>query len=267
MRDEIPDEFRDLVETVETLRGPNGCPWDRQQTHESLRKYAIEETYEVVEAIESGDDGKLLDELGDLLLQVLLHAQMASEDRRFDIGDVCASLHGKLLRRHPHVFSDTEVAGVDDVLHNWEQIKKEEPGNTERKSALDGVPKSLPALMRAAKLSKKAAKTGFDWPDVKAVIAKLREETGELEEALEQGDPREIEEEIGDVLFTVVNIARFQDIDPEEALRRMLGKFAKRFSLIEEVAAASSRKIEEMTLEEMDRVWEDAKAQGRLWEE
>lgn len=264
--DQTRDEFDKLVETVETLRGPDGCPWDRQQNHESLRKYAIEETYELVEAIESGETDRIRDELGDLMLQVLLHAQMASEDGKFDIADVCATLRQKLLRRHPHVFADVQVAGVDDVLHNWEEIKRAEPGYNERKSVLDGIPASLPALMRAAKISRKAAKTGFDWPDVRAIVDKLKEETAELEEALDNQEHREIDEEIGDLLFTVVNIARFQGIDPEESLRRMLGRFTRRFAAIEETAAASSRKIEEMTLEEMDRVWEEAKSQGRLWE-
>ena len=261
MDDRITDEFAALVETVARLRGPGGCPWDREQTHDSLRKFAIEETYEVVEAIEGGDPSKLEDELGDLLLQVLLHAEIARESSDFDIADVCARIREKLWRRHPHVFADTRVSGVDDVLHNWEQIKRAEPGHEERKSVLDGVPKALPALMRAAKLSKKAARTGFDWPDVSAIVEKLREETGELEEALANGDQAGVASEIGDVLFTVVNIARYQGIDPEEALREMLVRFTTRFGRIEQEAAAQGRAISDMTLEEMDAVWDQAKKQ------
>lgn len=259
MREEIVEEFGRLVETVAALRGPGGCPWDREQTHESLKRYVIEETYEVVEAIDSGRPEKLEDELGDLLLQVLLHAQVASESEHYDIADVCRVLREKLVRRHPHVFADTQVSGVDDVLHNWEQIKKTEPASAGRVSVLDGVPKSLPALMRATKLSKRAAKTGFDWPDVHAIVAKLREETRELEEAVESRDAEHVRHEIGDLLFTVVNIARFVQVDPEEALRDMLRRFVERFTRIEEKAVESGRSIDEMTLEEMDRIWDEAK--------
>ena len=259
MTDKVKDEFAALVETVARLRAPGGCPWDREQTHESLKRYVVEETYEVLEAIESGDPAKLEDELGDLLLQVLLHAQISSEINGFDIADVCARIREKLQRRHPHVFADTQVSGVDDVLHNWEKIKRAEPGNEDRVSVLDGVPKSMPALMRAAKLSKKAARTGFDWPEVSAIFKKMREEAGELEQAIAGGNKSEIQFEIGDLLFTVVNIARFQGIDPEEALREMLDRFASRFGKIEEEAATNGKNIEDMTLEEMDAIWDQAK--------
>ena len=257
--DRARDEFAALVETVARLRAPGGCPWDREQTHASLKRYVIEETYEVIDAIDSGDPSKIEDELGDLLLQVLLHAQISAETDGFNIADVCARIREKLQRRHPHVFADTEVSGVDEVLHNWEQIKRAEPGNEERKSALDGVPRSLPALMRAAKLSKKAARTGFDWPEVGAIVEKLREETAELEEAVAKGDTNEVRAEIGDLLFTIVNIARFQGIDPEEALTEMLGRFSSRFTRIESDAAEKGRDISDMTLEEMDAVWNQAK--------
>jgi len=258
--DRIRDEFAALVETVARLRAPGGCPWDRKQTHDSLKRYAVEETYEVLDAIESGEPLRLEDELGDLLLQVLLHAQISSETNGFDIADICARIREKLHRRHPHVFGDTEVAGVDDVLVNWEQIKRAEAGNKTRESALDGVPKSLPALMRAAELSKKAARTGFDWPEVGAVFAKLREEIGEVEEAVAKGERGEIEAEIGDVLFVVVNVARFAGVDCEEALRGMLDRFTRRFRRIEEEAAGKGRNIQDMTLDEMDAVWERAKS-------
>ncbi len=259
MNDRIQDEFGKLVETVARLRSPGGCPWDRQQTHDSLKRYVIEETYEVVDAIESGEPRRLEDELGDLLLQVLLHAQIASESGEFDIADVCRVHREKLIRRHPHVFADTEVEGVEDVLTNWEQIKRAEPGYSERESVLDGVPESLPALMRAAKLSKKAARTGFDWPNIHAIFDKLAEETQELHQAIDSEEKGEIKEEIGDLLFTVVNISRFAGIDPEEALRDMLRKFVHRFQRIEDRARETGREVNQMTLEEMDSVWDEAK--------
>jgi len=257
--DRVREEFAALVETVARLRGPGGCPWDREQTHASLKRYVIEETYEVIDAIDSGEPAKLEDELGDLLLQVLLHAQISSETNGFDIADVCARIREKLQRRHPHVFADAQVSGVEDVLHNWEQIKRAEPGNEDRESVLDGVPKSLPALMRAAKISKKAARTGFDWPEIGAIVEKLREETAELEEAVAKGDKNEVRAEIGDLLFTIVNLARFQGIDPEEALTEMLGRFVMRFNRIEAVAAQNGRNIADMTIDEMDAIWNVAK--------
>lgn len=259
MEEQTRDEFAKLTETVARLRSPGGCPWDRQQTHDSLKRYVIEETYEVVEAIDKGDPGKLKEELGDLLLQVLLHAEIATEAGEYDIGDVCRILREKLIRRHPHVFADREVSGVDEVLTNWEQIKRAEPGYEDRESALDGVPESLPALMRAAKISKKAARTGFDWPDIDSVFDKLREETAELRVAVDSGNREHIKEEIGDLLFTVVNISRFAGIDPEEALRDMLGKFAYRFQRIEEHARETGREVGQLTLKEMDQVWDEAK--------
>lgn len=257
--DRIREEFAALVETVARLRAPDGCPWDREQTHTSLKRYAVEETYEVLDAIDTGEPAKLEDELGDLLLQVLLHAEISRENSEFDIADVCVRIREKLQRRHPHVFADVQVSGVDDVLHNWEQIKRAEPGHEERKSALDGVPRSLPALMRAAKISKKAARTGFDWPEAGAIVEKLREETAELEEAIQKGDKGEMRYEIGDLLFTVVNIARFQGIDPEEALTEMLGRFTMRFNRIESTAAEQGRDVSDMTLDEMDAIWNKAK--------
>ncbi len=262
-RSRIRDEFEALVETVAKLRAPDGCPWDREQTHVSLKRYAIEETYEVIEAIDSGDPAQVEDELGDLLLQVLLHAEIARENNQFDIADVCAAIRKKLRRRHPHVFAGVQVNGVDDVLTNWDQIKRSEPGYEDRKSVLDGVPNSLPALMRAAKLSKKAARTGFDWPDVSAIFDKLREESVELEQAIESADKGQIRCEIGDMLFTIVNIARHEGIDPEEALREMLDRFSFRFGQIERHAEKSGRNISEMTLAEMDEIWEAAKEENR----
>ncbi|MGQ9454972.1 MAG: nucleoside triphosphate pyrophosphohydrolase [Armatimonadota bacterium] len=259
MEKSISKEFVELVETVKKLRSREGCPWDRQQTHESLKSYLIEETYELVEAIDSGDLSLVKDELGDLLLQVFLHAQIADESGEFGIADVCRGIREKLQRRHPHVFGEVEVSSVDEVLRNWEKIKRAEAGYEDRTSVLDGIPRTLPALMRATKLSKRAARTGFEWPNLQAVVDKLKEEVAELEAALAKGDREEIRGEIGDLLFTIVNIARWVDVDPEDALRGMLKKFAERFRRIEEHARQTGRDITEMTLEEMDKVWNETK--------
>ena len=259
MADRVTQEFEKLVEVVAALRAPGGCPWDREQDHASLRKYLIEEAYEVVDSIDQGSSAKLEDELGDVLLQVLLHAEIASEEGRFTIAEVCERIRKKLVRRHPHVFGEIEVAGVEDVLHNWEEIKSREPGREEIGSAIGGVPKSLPALMRATEVSKRAARTGFEWPDMEGVLAKLREEIEELEHALSTGKAELVKSEIGDLLFTIVNIARWWKVDPEEALREMLDRFQARFTLIEERARASGRSVGELTLDDMDQIWNEAK--------
>lgn len=261
MTDRIQEEFKALVDVVATLRGPNGCPWDREQDHMSLRKYLIEETYEVVETIYQGSPKKLEEELGDLLLQVLLHSELASEQGQFDIADVCEVIRKKLIRRHPHVFGEVEVSGVDDVLHNWEEIKSKEPGREEITSAIGGVPASLPALMYAMEVSKKAVKVGFEWPNIEGVFDKLREETAELEQAVDSGDQDHIKHEIGDLLFTVVNIARWRKLDAEESLREMLGRFKTRFTAIEEHARKTGRRVEDLTISEMDAIWNEAKRQ------
>lgn len=259
MTDKMRDEFAQLVDVVAELRSEHGCPWDRKQTHTSLRPYAVEETYELVDAIDLGVDSKLKEELGDVLLQVLLHSQLAAERQAFDIDDVCRTIREKLIRRHPHVFAEVKVSGVDDVLHNWEAIKAEEPGYEDRKSVLDGVPKSLPALIRATEISKRASKVGFDWEKVGDILDKLREESGELAEAIEGGKAEDIQQEIGDLLFVVVNIARYLEMDAEDALREMLERFSSRFRRIEEHARSTGRKVSDMTLAEMDAVWDEAK--------
>ncbi|MBI2843131.1 MAG: nucleoside triphosphate pyrophosphohydrolase [Armatimonadetes bacterium] len=261
MTDRVKEEFEALVEVVSALRGPGGCPWDREQDHGSLRKYLIEECYEVVDAIDHGPPDKLAEELGDLLLQVLLHAQLASEQGQFDVADVCERIRKKLIRRHPHVFGEVEVAGVEDVLHNWEEIKSKEPGRQEITSAIGGVPKSLPALMRATEISKRAAKTGFEWPNIEGVFDKLQEETGELEQAIESGDRQRIKSEVGDLLFAVVNIARWSKVDSEEALREMLDRFQTRFTAIEERARTAGKSVGDLTIDEMDEIWNEAKKQ------
>lgn len=244
-----------LVSVMARLRGPDGCPWDREQTHASLRPYMLEEAYEAVEAIGSGDMAQLKDELGDVLLQVVFHAQLASERGDFRMEDVVRNLTAKLIRRHPHVFADVQVAGAADVVRNWEAIKAAEKGGVRPAGLLEGVGKGLPALSRAAKVQKKAAKVGFDWPDVQGALAKVAEELAEVQAAT----PENAEGEIGDLLFAVVNVARFYGVEPEVALAGTVAKFMRRFAYMEAEARRSHRSLSEMTLEEMDRLWEEAK--------
>jgi tetrapyrrole methylase family protein/MazG family protein len=255
--------FEELVEIMTRLRGENGCPWDHQQTHESLKKYMIEETYEAVDAVDSGDMNHLREELGDVLLQVIFHAEIARENGVFDIDDVVEGISSKLLRRHPHVFGDTQVECAEEVLQRWDQIKAGEKGHKTRSSILDSVPRSLPALARAMEISKRAARAGFEWPNTDAVIDKVHEEVSELQVELESTDQERISDEVGDLLFTIVNVARWRNVDPEDALRRMIDRFTARFRRIEETAVESGRSMEEMTIEEMDAVWHQAKTESR----
>jgi len=250
------EEFGRLVEVVARLR--RECPWDRKQTHESIRPYLIEEAYEVAEAIGSGDDGELKEELGDLLLQVVFHARMAEERGAFSVGDVVKDLVEKLVRRHPHVFGEVEVEDAEEVLERWEEIKKKEG----RESLLDGVPRSLPALLRARRVQEKASKVGFDWERAEGALGKLGEELGELEDAMRSGDRVRAEEELGDLLFSVVNLSRFLGLDPEWALHKAIDKFVARFKKVEEELAERGRDPREATLEEMDRIWDETKAGG-----
>ena len=255
-----------LVELMSILRGEKGCPWYREQTHQSLKPYVIEETYEVLEAIDSGNLDKLKDELGDLLLQVVFHAQLAAEKGSFNMDDVSDAISEKLIRRHPHVFAEVKVANVEGVLANWERIKKSEMPH-ERESALDGIPKDLPALLKAEKLQKKAARVGFDWGDLEGPLNKVKEEFQEFEEVLNkddlplQGTPEwdKLEDEFGDILFSLVNVGRFLQINPEMALRRTMDKFINRFRYMEHEAVKDGKSLNEMTLAEMDLLWEKAK--------
>ncbi|MGI5839243.1 MAG: nucleoside triphosphate pyrophosphohydrolase [bacterium] len=248
-----------LIGVMERLRGEGGCPWDREQTHATLKPYLVEEAYEVVEAIDVGAMDKVCEELGDLLLQVVFHTQLAAERGDFVLADVIESIVEKMIRRHPHVFASTIVRGSGDVLHNWDKIKAQERGGAPRESALSGVPKHFPALLKAFKLQAKAAKVGFDWDSIEGAHAKVREESAELLEALSLGNRAKVEEEVGDLLFAVVNVARFAGIEPETALLRTAEKFVRRFRHIEAAAAASGRLLTEMTLAEMDALWEEAK--------
>ena len=247
------NKIESLIETVKTLRGPEGCPWDREQTMKSLKPCLIEEAYEVLEVMEEGGK-KLKEELGDLLLQICMQSEIQSEAGNFDIYDVAESINEKLIRRHPHVFGNTEVENSEEVMVNWEEIKKTEDSHKDRESAIDGIPTTLPAVQKAYKIQKKAAKVGFDWENADGAMLKLEEEIEEVREAVKQGDNLNIEEEIGDMLFAVINIARKLKVDPEEALNRTIKKFDKRFRYIEK-----NTDIKKADLKEMEKLWQEAK--------
>ncbi len=244
-----------LVEVMARLRGPDGCPWDREQTHQSLRKYMLEEAYEAVEAIDSGDPDQLCEELGDVLLQVAFHAQVARESGAFDMHDVIEAITAKLVRRHPHVFGDVNAETAADVVRNWEAIKQVEKGGKEPESILDGISTALPALSRAYQVQKRAAKVGFDWEDIQGPVQKVREELYEILAAR----PDQLEGEIGDLLFSVVNLARMLKVDPEVALTLTTAKFMRRFAYIEQRAREKGKNLSDMSLSEMDGLWDEAK--------
>lgn len=254
--------FDRLMELMHRLRAPGGCPWDAEQSHESLRRYLIEETYEVIEAIDRNDPELLKEELGDLLLQPVFHAAIAEEKGEFTMDDVLATINEKLIRRHPHVFGEERVKTAAEQVENWERIKKGEKGE-ERKSALAGIPPHMPALMRAQKITEKAARVGFDWEHVDQVFAKVLEELRELEETMGSGDEARMEAELGDLLFAVVNLGRFLSLDPEQALGKTIARFSERFSHVEESIHAAGRQLKDATLEEMDLLWEEAKKKER----
>jgi tetrapyrrole methylase family protein/MazG family protein len=278
--------FEKLAAVQARLRAPEGCPWDREQTHESLRTYLIEEAYEVLEAMESGDDKKFADELGDLLLQVLFHADIAREDGRFDVVDVIRAIHDKMIRRHPHVFADGTAKNSAEVLRNWDRIKAEErraaaqlagltpgespaaPGGSPASAAgaakpaaslLDGVTRGLPATLEGFQLTRKASRIGFDWDSAQGVLEKVREESAELAGALASENRVRLEEEMGDLLFAAVNLARFLKIDPEIALKRANGKFSSRFRAMEAMARDGGRELASVPRDEMEKLWDVAK--------
>jgi tetrapyrrole methylase family protein/MazG family protein len=255
--------FENLCQIMHRLRAPGGCPWDREQTHSTLIKYLIEEAYEVIEAIEQGDDSELLKELGDLLLQVVFHAEIAAEENRFTLEQVIESVNEKMVRRHPHVFGDAQAEDAEAVLKQWEAIKQKEKGETEKApSVLDGVPESLPALLKAHRIQSRAAQVGFDWEHPREVLAKVREELDELEVEVENGSSEKTEEEFGDLLFALVNWARFQGLDSERALQSCNRKFRKRFEHIERSLAARGSSVRDADIEEMDALWNEAKTMG-----
>jgi tetrapyrrole methylase family protein/MazG family protein len=251
--------MEELVELMNTLRGEGGCPWDQEQTRESLKPYLLEESYEVLDAIEKEDMDLLVEELGDLLLQVVFHAQIAREEGEFDIQDVITGIVNKLMIRHPHVFGDAIATSESGALKSWEAAKREQKGITSYTQTLADIPQALPNLMRSYKVQQKAALAGFDWDDVKDAFAKVEEELEEVREVYNTGNREIIEEEIGDLLFAVVNVARFLKVQPELALRGTIEKFISRFRYIEETALQKGKKIDKMTLQEMDELWNEAK--------
>jgi MazG family protein len=265
--------FEKLVAVQARLRAPRGCPWDREQTHETLRTYLLEEAYEVLEALDTGDDMKFAEEMGDLLLQIVFHSEIAREEGRFSVSDVIREIHDKMIRRHPHVFGETRARNSAEVLRNWEQIKADERrlnkdegkvGDTEAPSLLDGVSRALPATLEGFQLTRKAARIGFDWEDAKGVIAKMQEETKELETALQAGNQEKAEEEMGDLLFAAINLSRFLHVDPEIALKKANAKFSRRFRAMEALARESGREFKDLPREEMEALWDATKnAEGK----
>jgi tetrapyrrole methylase family protein/MazG family protein len=264
--------FERLVAVQARLRARDGCPWDREQTHESLRTYLIEEAYEVLEALESGNDAKFAEEMGDLLLQIIFHSQIAEEEGRFTVSDVIQEIHDKMIRRHPHVFGETRAKDSAEVLRNWEQIKAEERRSLAGKSQLDakdespkeaslldGVSHGLPATLEGFLLTRKAARIGFDWQDAGGILEKMCEETVELQSALNTKEQRKVEEELGDLFFAAVNLSRFLKVDPEIALKKANAKFSRRFRAMEKLARESGKEFKNLPREEMESLWEAAK--------
>lgn len=258
--DRSADAVKKLLALMARLRGPDGCPWDREQTLKTLRPYVLEETYEVLEAMESGDPREHCEELGDLLLQIVFQARIAEEEGRFDFADVAEAISAKLVRRHPHVFGDAQVKDAEGVMRQWVALKREEKAaRGGGHSVLEGVPRELPALARAERLTEKASRIGFDWPDAAGARAKVEEELGELDEAIRRGDRERVEDELGDVLFAVANLARKLSLPPEEALRNAVARFIARFEHVERELERRGVPHGTATLEEMDRLWEEAK--------
>ena len=259
-KEKISEDLLRLLETMETLRGPEGCPWDKAQKPSDLNPHLLEETYETMEAVDSGDPERLQEELGDLLLQVVFQTQIARESFLFDMGDVARTITEKLKRRHPHVFAEAKVKGIPDVMAHWEQIKAEEKkAKGLSSSVMGGVPSSLPALLKAYRLGQKASRVGFDWPDLTAVIEKMREELKELETEILQKNMERMEEEMGDLLFSLSQIARFMKINPEDALRRACEKFIRRFRFVEDSLSSKGKDFHQTDAKELDELWNEAK--------
>ncbi len=264
MANSAGDRLDSLLALMARLRGDGGCPWDREQTRASLKPYLIEEAYEVLDAIDEGSRDHLIEELGDLLFQVVFHCQIANEQREFTMADVLARVSDKMTRRHPHVFGDSAVAGAREALAQWERIKRDEGAESGLpRSALDGVPRTLPALLRAQRLQAKAGRVGFDWAEWRQAWAKVREEMAELEAALDGEDAQRVDEELGDLLFSMVNVARLREIDAEDCLRKATVKFTRRFSEVETEMRAAGREVTEVSMEDLDRAWEAAKVRER----
>ena len=250
--------IEDFIKTIAKLRSPNGCPWDKEQTHESLKKYLIEETYEAIDAIDKNNPTELKEELGDILLQIVLHAQIASESNQFSFDEIAKSINKKMISRHPHVFSDTMVKNAEEVMINWEKLKQAE--KPEQKDIFSNIPKSLPALLKGLEVSKKAAKVGFEWQNESELWEKLKSEMVELNEVCKSKEKEKQIEEFGDLLFMMVNIARWYKLDPEESLNKGIKKFVKRFNKIEQhVKKNKDKKLEDLSAFELNNLWEKVK--------
>ena len=260
--------FSELVAIMARLRAPDGCPWDRQQTHATLKPYLLEEVYEALEAIDADDDAELCKELGDVLLQVVFHAQIAAEEGRFDIEAVSQAIVDKLIRRHPHVFGDASADGADEVLLRWEEIKKQErqEQGEAAPSLLEGIPKHLPALMRAYRIQTRVARQGFDWDDISGAFDKVEEEFAEVRQAWEADEATAVEEEFGDLLFSLVNASRFLKVDPEQALRQAVAKFEHRFRALEEIVHARGEEVAALSLAALDEIWDEVKVREKAEE-
>lgn len=253
--------LRKLIDIMSVLRSDKGCPWDKEQTHDSLKPFLLEETYEVLEALDEGNAEKIKEELGDLLFQIVFHCQLAKEKNEFDLDDVIENISRKMLNRHPHVFGKTKFKNKEHFRKYWDEEKKRE--GKKRESILEGVPKALPSLLRAHKLQKRAARVGFDWKKTEDVFEKMNEELKEFRKALKNKKQPEIEDELGDIFFMLVNISRFVGVNPEDALRKTISKFISRFRYIEMKAADKKRNLSDMTLKEMDKLWDEAKDKER----
>lgn len=251
--------IEEFLNTVERLRGPDGCPWDKEQTHKTLRRYLIEEAYETIDAIDEKDSKALMEELGDVLLQVVLHAQLAKENNEFTFDDLVKHINKKMIQRHPHVFSNVKVKTAEEVMINWEKLKKEEKPHT--KEIFDGIPNSLPALLKALKVSKKASKTGFEWSNQDELWNAFEKETKELKEAT--NNQKQFSEELGDLLFMIVNIARWYKQDPEDALNKAIKKFVKRFNKVQEKTIKQNVKLNELSPVELNSLWEKVKLEEK----
>ena len=249
-------EFKDIVELSNYLRSPQGCPWDREQTIDTLKKYIVEETYEVVQAIEDRDDRELIEELGDLLLQVVLVSQIASEENRFDITDVIDRLHNKLVRRHPHVFGENKAKNAEEAVKSWHLQKLKEK---DRKRQLLGIPRSMPSLLRAQRIGEKASQVGFDWKEIDGVLDKVREEIDELGNELKKRNKELVEKEYGDMIFSLVNLARHLDIDAESSTQKAIEKFISRFNMVEDRVNKEGKGFSDYSLQELDRIWNEVK--------
>jgi MazG family protein len=264
MTEPLGSLFERLIQIMARLRGPEGCPWDREQTPTSLKAYLIEEAYEVLEALEQDDSDHLAEELGDLLFQVVFHCQIAAEREDFTIGTVLSRLIGKMVARHPHVFGDARVETPREALAQWEALKhREAVAEGRRRSVIEGVPRALPALLRAQRMQTKAARIGFDWPDAGSAWAKVQEEVREASAAIATGDRKRVDEELGDVLFSVVNVARLSGLDAEEMLGGAIEKFRRRFTAMEDALSAQGKSVESVSQEELERSWDAAKARER----